>query len=301
MNTINRLSIFVTVLALGLAVAAPAQAAHLEMFDNGARTQMVAVGSSSVYILKESGAIFEYRWGEFNKIFRGRGISQIVADGNKLYARGDDGQVLEYDGYRFSRIDGGRRARMLATGHGKLYMLRDDGTVYKNSWSGWDRIDSRRGVKHISATRDGLLATKHNGNIWQYNDWSDRWSELDPGSNTQMAVGNGTENFVLKNSGNIYMERRGNWRKIDPGTGTKQIEVDGNRLYIVKGSGRVFAYLIDRDDFVPVMEDAGARNVSAAGGELYIVMEDRGIYKLEGRLYGGRDNRRSDNFDRLHR
>lgn len=50
-------------LVLTVAAALPLAAGDFQLFDDGTGTMQVAVGSSTVYILKENGNIWQYRYG----------------------------------------------------------------------------------------------------------------------------------------------------------------------------------------------------------------------------------------------
>ncbi|MBI3893517.1 MAG: hypothetical protein HY303_18520, partial [Candidatus Wallbacteria bacterium] len=106
-------------LVLTVAAALPVAADDFQLFDNGSGTMQVAVGSSTVFILKNNGNIWQYRMGQFNRIDDGVGTKQIDTDGDTLYVLKNNGNVWQYNGFRFTQVDDGTGSQMIASSSGK--------------------------------------------------------------------------------------------------------------------------------------------------------------------------------------
>ena len=204
------------------------------------------------------------------------------------------------------KIYAGRDVKQIVADGEDVYLLKDNGNIFKISQNRLHLVDPGIGTAQISPAGGILYILKDNGNIWSYVSVNgrtprgeDSFLPKDDGSRTKQIVPAGEALYILKESGNIWKYLalsaendmhtvQDEYILLDSGTHTLRIASTGSIFYVLKETGDIWQYIpthakLFAKIYLAESEDKKAISIAAAGGTLYFIKNDGSTWKYKER------------------
>jgi hypothetical protein len=154
--------------------------------------------------------------------------------------------------------------------------------VYK-PWLSSKLIYTGHDAAQIVADGEDVFLLTESGNIFRI---AENGPQLeDDGTGTSQIAAAGGVQYILKNSGNIWLRQsvRDNRFQIkDPGTGTKQIVPAGETLYVLKNNGNIWKSITADPEparFIAIDPGTNTKMMSSAGSVLYVLKNSGTVFQ----------------------
>ena len=277
-------------LALSLLAVGGAQAG-LNMFDNGTGAVQVVTDNGYTYILKENNTVWRHDGVDFAEIDNGSGppTRMLAADQGRLFLLKQSGNIYEFDQRNWNLVDDGQGTKQITAGAGRLYVLKDSGNIWRRRNGQWDKIDDGLGTKRIYAHQHVMWVLKDNNHTWRYDDSehpSRAFRQISRGnvSLTQDIVGDTRFCYILKGDGKVWRwqpngSQNGKFDMLGQGSKHWRLAMDEGSLNVLTRRGNVWRWDRRFGGWNKIPVSPGTKAVTAENGRLFLVTREGSVLR----------------------
>lgn len=296
------MSVLRILVALSLLLV-PSLRAGLQPIEVGEEIRQVTSDENDLYALGASGRVYRRSLGggPVQQVDDGTGTRMLAASRGVLYLLKESGWIFQRRQGTWRQIDDGSQTRMITASGGRMYVLKESGQVwcYDGQGFGGGPVVEKVGVRSIHARGATLWILQENGVLLRQ-----RGQQLEvvapeiPGIR-EIALGSaGT--YLVAGNGSLYRYRGGQAELLREGAPCRQL-THGDDLYTLEQGAEIWHYQSFFGRWTRLEGLGPLRQIHAVGARLLMVRQDGSLWCRERSPWGeARNQERSRNFQALH-